>query len=99
MGTSRRALSMSLLDDVATLIEPAAAGDLVCVETSDGGLFDELVALSDIPRFHKISLHNLAVGDVLHKYGRVIGCATTPVLRGEYAHTHNIASLKVGVRK
>ncbi len=95
---AKRALLMSAADDVATVIEAVGAGDTVAVETKTGQAADELRALEDIPRFHKICLRDRAAGDEVHKYGEVIGGATADIARGAYVHTHNVESLKTGVR-
>lgn len=96
---AKRALRMDAIDDVATVLVAVSAGDEVSVETKSGQQVDRLVSLSDIPRFHKICLKDVAKGSEVHKYGQVIGGATADIRRGEYVHVHNIESLKTGVRK
>ena len=86
---SKRALLMHEGDDVVTVIEAVAAGETVKVATKAAAHVCELVSLEDVPRFHKICLSPLAPHDLVRKYGEVIGA---------YVHTHNIASLKTGVR-
>ncbi len=95
---SKRALLMHEGDDVVTVIEAVAAGETVKVATKAAAHGCELVSLEDVPRFHKICLSPLAPHDLVRKYGEVIGEATAPIERGAYVHTHNIASLKTGVR-
>lgn len=95
--STKRALIMAPIDDVATVIDAVAAGDAVSVRTKSGEVFDELVALEDIPRFHKICLAPLAAGQVAHKYGEAIGTMTADVARGGYVHVHTIESVKTGV--
>lgn len=95
--TRKRALYMAGGDDVATVIDAAAAGDEVAVLTPAGAAVDTVRANHDIPRFHKICVHGFAAGDMVHKYGQVIGRATEPAERGDYVHIHNIESVKTGV--
>lgn len=95
--STKRALIMDPVDDVATVIDAVAAGDTVSVRTKSGDAVDELVALEDIPRFHKICLAPLATGQLAHKYGEVIGVMTADVARGGYVHVHTIESVKTGV--
>lgn len=95
--STKRALIMDPIDDVATVIDAVAAGDTVSVRTKSGDTVDELVALEDIPRFHKICLAPLATGQLAHKYGEVIGIMTADVARGGYVHVHVIESVKTGV--
>jgi altronate hydrolase len=44
-----------------------------------------------VPAGHKVALHDLAAGDLVHKYGQVIGRATEGVRQGEHVHVHNLA--------
>lgn len=94
----KRALLMDERDDVATVIEPVAAGETVAVSSKAGVAADRLVASEDIPRFHKIALRDVEPGAAVHKYGEVIGAATAPIRRGGYVHVHNVESIKTGVR-
>lgn len=48
--------------------------------------------LSDIPQGHKFSLADIATGENVVKYGYPIGHATVSIRRGEWIHTHNLAT-------
>ena len=50
----------------------------------------EVVARSDIPIGHKMSLRDYASGDTVIKYGVDIGKVVAPIAKGEHAHVHNI---------
>lgn len=76
-----------------------APGDMVCVaahpihrgDTVRVG--DEtLTVLDDVPRGHKIALTDIPEGANVRKYGFEIGHATRPIKRGEWVHTHNLAT-------
>ena len=41
---------------------------------------------------HKFALNNIKVGDLVKKYGQIIGIATNNIQKGEWIHTHNIMS-------
>ncbi len=43
-----------------------------------------------IPSGHKVALRPVAAGDAVHKYGQVIGFATTPIALGDHVHSHNL---------
>ncbi|MCA1600037.1 MAG: UxaA family hydrolase, partial [Chloroflexi bacterium] len=43
-----------------------------------------------IPSGHKVALRPVAAGDAVHKYGQVIGFATTPIAPGDHVHSHNL---------
>src|SRR4051795_9093222 len=75
-----RVLHLGADDDVAIALEPLAKGTPV----------DDVVAVDDVPRGHKIALHDLPAGALVHKYGHVIGMTGAPVRAGEHVHTHNL---------
>ena len=41
---------------------------------------------------HKIALKDLKKGDLIKKYGEIIGIATEEINIGDWIHTHNIKS-------
>ena len=49
-----------------------------------------LVTRNDIGAGHKIALTAIAAGEVLRRYGQIIGRARTPIASGEHVHTHNL---------
>lgn len=51
----------------------------------------EIRATTPIPYGHKIALRALAPGDVVIKYGQMIGRAAGPIAAGEHIHTHNLS--------
>src|SRR5205085_9355783 len=72
-------------DSVAVARLPIPAGtDLVIegmpVRTSDA-----------IPAGHKVALWDIAPGEVVERYGQVIGRAKEPIGAGHHIHTHNLA--------
>src|SRR5215469_3405463 len=50
-----------------------------------------LTASQDIPMGHKISLREIAPGEMVHRYSHEIGRAKQPIHQGEHIHTHNLA--------
>ena len=46
----------------------------------------------DIPFGHKIALININQGELIKKYGQIIGIATQDIKRGDWIHVHNIKS-------
>ena len=77
-----------------------AAGDMVCVaarpiragETVNVEGHEPLTVLDDVPRGHKIALQDIPEGTNVVKYGFAIGRAKQNIRRGEWVHTHNIAT-------
>jgi altronate dehydratase small subunit len=75
-------------DNVATLIDDAAAGPVEIV----GAPRREVTATEKISRGHKIALTDLASGSAVIKFGVRIGHAAQPIQRGAWVHLHNLVS-------
>lgn len=73
-------------DNVAVALAPVEAGEQVSV----GGR--TLTAAELIPQGHKLALTDLRPGDMVYKYGCVIGQVTAPVPAGGWVHTHNMTT-------
>ena len=76
----RRFIVLDKNDNVATLLDEEA--EIQCL---DNGMFIE----TNIPFGHKVSLHTIAIGDAIIKYGVSIGVATSFIGKGEHVHVHN----------
>jgi len=46
----------------------------------------------NIPLGHKIALADIRKGDLVKKYGQVIGIVTEDIKKGDWIHTHNLTS-------
>jgi altronate hydrolase len=77
-------LRLNAADDVAIATADLEPGMTV----SAGGAPVALAA--PISRGHKLALRPIAAGRPVHKYGQVIGYATTDIEPGEHVHTHNL---------
>ena len=73
-------------DDVVTLIDDAAAGE---VATWDGG---DITLVGPISRGHKVAIHDIADQASIAKYGAPIGIATRPIAAGAHVHSHNLTT-------
>jgi len=83
-----RAIVVSTLDNVATALEPLAAGSSLAIG-------DATIAVRDrIPEGHKIAIRDIDTGGAVVKYGSPIGTATTEIPAGAHVHTHNVASTR-----
>ena len=69
-------------DNVAVALHPAPTG------TSFAGAS----AVEDIPQGHKMALRDIAVGEMVMKYGLPIGHTTKEIKAGQWVHTHNMAT-------
>lgn len=56
---------------------------LADLDAGDGG--------ERVPFGHKIALCAIAKGDLIRKYGQIIGVATEDIAVGDHVHTHNLA--------
>jgi altronate hydrolase len=82
------AIVITEADNVATALEPLAAGRRV-------ELGDATVTLVDpIPRGHKFALRAIGGGEPIVKYGSAIGTASSAIAAGAHVHTHNVASAR-----
>jgi altronate hydrolase len=77
---------ISAADNVATALEPIAAGQTITAGAST------VTAAEPIPRGHKMALRAIRAGDVVMKYGNAIGTASLDIAAGAHVHTHNVAS-------
>ena len=79
-------LIISARDNVATALEPLAAGRLIEVDART------VTAIEPIAAGHKIALQAIAAGSAVFKYGSAIGTAISDIPAGAHVHTHNVAS-------
>jgi altronate dehydratase small subunit len=86
------AIMLTVRDNVATALRDLAGGEVVVV-----GVMDETrrVAIAEPIAFgHKFTVAPVNKGDLILKYGEVIGRATRDIPTGGHAHVHNIESLR-----
>ena len=81
-----KALKIAPYDDVLTMLETGAAGELVAF---DGGSVQLVQA---VERGHKLALRAIEYGAPVRKFGFPIGRASQPIAAGEHVHTHNLAT-------
>lgn len=86
-----QALLMDSRDDVVTCVKMVRAGETVSYRI--GNSIQHLEAKEDIPFCHKVALHDILEGDVVRKYGEIIGCAAEPITQGHLVSDKNIFSV------
>lgn len=86
-----RAIILNSSDNVATLIDPGTAGDLLTIQ---GPAQTETTLQSDIPYGHKCAIRPIGKGEHVCKYGEIVGQASCPIAAGEHVHVHNVDSLR-----
>lgn len=82
----RAALVISDRDNVATALEPLAAGQTLTFGARS------VVVMASIPSGHKVALIDIAKGQPVMKYGSPIGSATRDIAAGAHVHTQNLSS-------
>ena len=85
---AKRALIMHPKDNVATTVEEIQPGDIV--EISRGREVRTLTAVEPIPFGFKIALEEIPQGELILKYGEIIGKAGRAIARGALVHVHNL---------
>jgi altronate hydrolase len=83
------ALLIDSRDDVVTVLQAVAAGDLV--RWSSGG---PIPAREEIPVGHKVAIRPIAPGAAIRKYGSPIGTAGAAIVPGDRVHTHNLSAVE-----
>ena len=73
-------------DTVVTAIRALEAGAVV----------EGIRAATLIPSGHKVATQAMAIGEVVRKYGQIIGYASAPIAPGDHVHVHNCAFAATG---
>lgn len=83
---SPRALVLHPSDDVAVALADLEVGERLDIADPP------IELIQPIPRGHKLALADIADGQPLHKFGYPIGHAQGAIRRGEWVHSHNLAT-------
>lgn len=83
------AFQIDKTDNVATALTAIGEG---CVRLLGDAQQAEVTAVQEIPVGHKIALRDIAEGEMIVKYGVVIGRATKPIPMGSWVHLHVMRS-------
>ena len=77
-------------DHVATALTAIVPGPVALLGNSCAL---QTVAITEVPKGHKLALVPIAAGEPIRKYNVVIGRATKAIQPGEWVHLHNMASV------
>lgn len=58
----------------------------------EGEVVEGITVLDDIPMGHKIARTDIAKGDLVIKYGHIIGRASVDIKKGNHIHSHNLVT-------
>ena len=83
------AFQIDKTDNVATALTPLGVG---AVRMLGDAVQPEMMCVEDVPVGHKIALADLTEGEMIVKYGVVIGRTTKPVRAGSWVHLHVMCS-------
>lgn len=83
------AFQIDLRDNVATALSPLVPGE-VCL--LGDACAPTVRATTDVPVGHKLALRDIAEGEMIVKYGVVIGRATRDIPAGSWVHLHVMRS-------
>lgn len=85
------AIRITEKDSVVTALKEISAGETVYY--FDNGALQSIEAKETVPVYHKIALHPIKKGDIVLKYGEIIGAAMEDIDKGQWVAHHNILSL------
>lgn len=78
-------------DTVATALHELSVGDSVSAVVKGGE--PRIVSVHEhVPRFHKLALRDIGLGEKVLKYGEAIGRASQAIGVGRHVHVHNLDS-------
>jgi len=83
-------IRLSEADNVAVARQAIAAGAVLTVGEW------QITTGEPIPSGHKVALRAIAEGEVVRKYGQVIGLATQAIAAGAHVHVHNLDMSEAG---
>jgi len=77
-------------DDVGVVVQDLSAGTEIGAITLDGRPVRAVTLVTDVPLGHKVAMRNLASGQDVVEYGRVIGMLVQDAPVGSHVHVHCI---------
>ena len=83
------AFQIDVKDNVATALEALEVG---AVRLLGDATQETQLCVQAVPVGHKIAVRDIAVGDMIVKYGVVIGRATADIAAGSWVHLHVMCS-------
>ena len=86
------AVMLTEADNVATALRDLTDGDEARVGVGERTFI--LRVRQGISFGHKLAVTDIRHGDLITKYGEVIGRATLDIPAGTHAHVHNVESLR-----
>ncbi len=88
----KKAILMNERDNVATVLESVKKGEVVDIISTGNNVIKNIEATKEIETGHKIAADSINDGEMVIKYGEIIGTATGRIGQGEHVHIHNVKS-------
>lgn len=95
MENKINSLLINAKDSVAVAIEELEEGSIASYKNVKG--IKEVNIIQNIPIYHKFAITNIKAGELVYKYGQIIGKATQDIKIGQHIHTHNIVSIREAI--
>lgn len=92
MHDLKKAILMNKKDNVATMLVQIKKDEVAAI-TFDNEVVEQIAAVEDIDVYHKIAIRPIEQGELVYKYGEVIGKAVNTIKIGEHVHVNNIESV------
>jgi altronate dehydratase small subunit len=87
-----KAIVMKPVDNVATVVEEISPGTEVIFAV--GGEQKAVRVKDKIAFGHKFATRDIKKGEMIKKYGELIGIATRDISAGQHVHVHNLESTR-----
>ena len=95
MQNNINSLIINQKDSVAVAIEELKEGDIARCKVNEE--IKENKIIQNVPIYHKFAIVNLKEGELVYKYGQVIGKAIADIKVGQHVHSHNIVSIRESI--
>ena len=95
MKNNINSLIINQKDSVAVAIEELKDGDIAKCKVSEE--IKETKIIQNVPIYHKFAIVNIKEGELVYKYGQVIGKAINDIKVGQHVHSHNIVSIRESI--
>ena len=94
---SQSVMVISDEDNVGVVIQPVQKGNQLTYLKNGESV--HIVAMEDIPIYHKVALVDILLNQPIIKYGEHIGLAGCLIRQGEHVHIHNVVSHRENLRE
>lgn len=92
MENKINSLRISEKDSVAVALEELEENSNASYKTGENIV--NVNILQHVPIYHKFSIKDINEGDLIYKYGQVIGRASSNIKKGQHVHSQNLVSIR-----